>query len=280
MNRGGRFVGERWSQDSNHYTFAYKAYSAYVLSRVNQAPLGSMRTLFDHQLDWAKSGLAQVQLGIALIRMGDKKRGMQAIEKALGNIPERNQYFGDYGSRIRDMAMTIYLLIDNDIYTNRAISMSFDLAEHLRMRRWLSTQERNALFLAGIALESYRSDSWQAKVILGAAEQALNQNVAYRRKLDGLVVNEGLEIESQSDKPLFVSANISGYGTEKPRYSSEGLSIARTWYTTDGQPVIPDNVGVGQLYIVHLEVSAQERTPDALVVDLLPAGVRTGKSEP
>jgi uncharacterized protein YfaS (alpha-2-macroglobulin family) len=204
--------------------------------------------------------------------MGDKKRGMKAIDKALANLPKKRQYYGDYGSDIRDMAMIIYLLIDNDIYANKAVEMSFQLSELLRTRRWLSTQERNALFLAGIALEKNRSDSWQAKLIFGAVEQSLNQEQPYRGKLEGSQIEQGLIIESQNEKPLFASANISGYSKDKPAVSSEGLSIIRSWYTTDGQQVTPNTVSVGQLYIVHLEVSAEERAPDALVVDLLAAG--------
>jgi len=272
VNRGGRFVGERWSQDSNHYTFAYKAYAAYVLSRVGQAPLGSLRSLFDNQLQWAKSGLPQAHLGIALIRMGDKKRGLQALAAALANLPERRHYYGDYGSGIRDRAMLIHLLIENDIDKNRAFEMSFELAEQLQGRHWLSTQERNALFLAGISLETHQADSWQAQLFLGAVQALLNRQTAYRQVLDGEGITQGVRIQSQHDKPLFVSASISGYGTEKPAPSSEGLSITRTWYTTDGQAATPDKVRVGELYIAHLEVAAEERTPDALVVDLLPAG--------
>lgn len=272
LNRGGRFVGERWSQDSNHYAFAYKAYSAYVLSRVKQAPLGSMRTLFDNQLKWAKSGLPQAQLGIALIRMGDKKRGMQAIDHALSNIPENRRYLGDYGSNIRDLAMIIHLLVENNIYQEKAFALSFELAEQIQTRRWFSTQERNALFLAGLSLEANMSDSWQAQAILGSVEESLNQQAVYRKSVDGYAIEQGISIESQHDKPLFVTATISGQGLHKPAASSEGLSITRTWYTPEGLPVALDDVKVGQLYIAHLELTAKERTPDALVVDLLPAG--------
>lgn len=272
VNRGGRFVGERWSQDSNHYSFAYKAYAAYVLSRVGQAPLGSLRNLFDNQLQWAKSGLPQAHLGIALIRMGDQKRGRQAMAAAVANLPERRHYYGDYGSGIRDMAMLIHLLIEHDIDKNQAFSLSFELAKRLQGRRWLSTQERNALFLAGLSLESQQADNWQAQVFLGAVQEHLDQQTTYRKWLDGEQIQRGLRVQTQHDKPLFVSASISGYGEEKPTPTTAGLSITRTWYTTDGHAVVPHEVRVGELYIAHLEVTAEERTPDALVVDLLPAG--------
>ncbi|MCP4044509.1 MAG: alpha-2-macroglobulin family protein, partial [Gammaproteobacteria bacterium] len=272
VNRSGRFVDERWSKNSNHYTFSYKAYSAYVLSRVNQAPLGSMRILFDNQLEWAKSGLSQAQLGIALIKMGDEKRGMAAIDKALQNLPGERTYLGDYGSPIRDKALLMHLLIDNGIYKNRAIEMSYSLAAAIKTRHWFSTQERNAMFLAGISLELSQSGNWRARLMLNAAEQDLEQESNYRLNLDGDAIEAGLLLESFYDKPLFVRVDISGYGKERPEPVADGLSILRSWYTPEGELITPQTVKVGELFVIHLELRAEQRTPDALVVDMIPAG--------
>lgn len=286
VNRGGRFFNERWSENKKHYTFAYKAYAAYVLSRVNQAPLGSMRTLYDRKSKQSQTGLPLVQLGLALHKMGDKKRGLAAIELGLNRVPTKRQYYGDYGSSIRDNAMIIHLLLSNNVSSNisntddsynaKAIEMSFALAKTLKSHRWLSTQERNALFLAGIALQSNTADSWLATVFLGASEQAVNQTSNYHQRLDGGMISRGVAVQSQHDKPLFVSASMSGYGLDKPAARSEGMEVQREWYNKDGE-LLPSGHGsyqvkVGELVIVRLLVSAEERTPDGLVVDMIPAG--------
>ncbi len=41
----------------------------------------------------------------------------------------------------------------------------------------------------------------------------------------------------------------------------------------NGQPLNLRNLNSGDLVLVHLAVSAKQRVPDALVVDLLPAGL-------
>jgi uncharacterized protein YfaS (alpha-2-macroglobulin family) len=41
----------------------------------------------------------------------------------------------------------------------------------------------------------------------------------------------------------------------------------------DGEPLDLSNLQSGELVLVHLAVSAKQRVPDALVVDLLPAGL-------
>ncbi len=272
VNRGGRFFDERYSEDKKHYTFAYKAYAAYVLSRVNQAPLGSLRTLFDRQQSHAKTGLPLVQLGLALQKMGDKKRGLQAIERGLKRHWPKPRYYGDYGTPIRDKAMIIHLLLTHQHKSNKAIELSFELVNELKGKRWLSTQERNALFLAGIALQASATDSWQAKLIIGAAQQSLSQTSIYHHRLDGKSIEQGVTIESTSSDPLYVNALVSGYGLEKPPVQADNLEIERYWYTKAGKPVQPKRVKVGELFIVQLQVSAKQRTPDALVVDLIPAG--------
>ncbi|MCK5662083.1 MAG: hypothetical protein KAI17_01285, partial [Thiotrichaceae bacterium] len=75
LNNRGNMYGERYSQAPGHYSFAYKAYAAYVLSRVNKAPLGTLRTLFDHHRKEVKSALPLTHIGIALYTQGDKTRG-------------------------------------------------------------------------------------------------------------------------------------------------------------------------------------------------------------
>jgi len=169
--------------------------------------------------------------------------------------------------------MMIHLLLDNKIYPKKALALSFTLADQMQARHWLSTQERNALFLAGISLESNLADSWQAQLVVGEVAESLQQMAAYRKTFAAQAIEQGVTIKSLYDKPLYVSSHISGYGAEKPPESSAGLAISRSWYTIDGELITPDEVTVGDLYIVHLEVTAEERSPDALVVDMIAAGL-------
>ncbi|GLS25345.1 alpha-2-macroglobulin family protein [Marinibactrum halimedae] len=272
VNRSGRFVGERWSEDQNHYSFAYKAYSAYVLSKVNQAPLGTLRNLYDRQFKRAQSGLPKVHLGIALMNMGDKKRGRAALEASLQTFPERTKYLGDYGSPIRDKALAIHLLLSNHYFTQEAMELSLSLAKEIHDRRWLSTQERNALFLAGIELSKAGEGRWTGEVILNQLSQTLSQQGMYQQVLDDHSINNGFSFTSTNDEILFSNVHLMGYPKNKPEPFESGLSIHRQWYNQKGELVSPDNVEVGDLFIVHLELSANSRTPDALVVDFIPAG--------
>lgn len=273
LARSSHFHDERWSDDAKHYYFSYKAYAAYVLARVNQAPLGTLRSLAKNHSRYARSGLSQTHLAIALFNMGDKKLGNKVLEDALNNLPKlRQAYLADYGSQIRDLALMIHLMIKHDKEKDQAIALSFTLAEQLNQRQYLSTQERNALFLAGLSLKAFDGEAWTAELIIGAAQTKLSQSSAYESRLSTEALTQDVTITSQNVQPLLTNITVSGYGKKPPKESFNGLSVKRQWLNVKGEEVKLKQAKVGELFLVHLQITADQRTPDALVIDLLPAG--------
>jgi uncharacterized protein YfaS (alpha-2-macroglobulin family) len=63
LSGGQPFYGQ---DRRDNLKFSSQAWSGYVLARVNRAPLGTLRALYDNQRDKAISGLPLLQLGIAL----------------------------------------------------------------------------------------------------------------------------------------------------------------------------------------------------------------------
>ena len=273
VNRTGSLFEQHYTDDMAHYRFAYKAYAAYVLARENKAPLSSLRVLFDRYRKDSKSALPLLQLGIALQLAGDQQRADEAIKEALVKTREdKNQYLGDYGSPIRDQAMMIYLLLKYQIHTNQALSLSYGLANELRDQPWLSTQEQNALFMAGVMLDTTTSENWMAKLHVGKQEKLLTQSGNAYRKFDGDVLRQPLQVENTGNGRLFVSATVNGYPEHKPPVTENGYHIEREYFTSDGKPLDLKQVRTGDLVLVHLEVASENPAPQSLVVDLIPAG--------
>lgn len=272
LQRRGSFFQERWSDAPDHYTFAYKAYAGYVLSRTKQAHLGELRTLFEQERGQAKTGLPLVQLGIALLNQGDQKRGLQAIREGLDRPRERDGYYGDYGSVVRDLALQIRLLLEQGIMPERALGLSFTLADELKGQRWLSTQERNALFMAGLSLEGARGAPWAAELALGERRQALKGPGRHHSQPPAAALAQGLRLHNASEVPLFTVLTINGYAEGPPAPSAQGITVKRSYYSPEGEPLALEQAAVGDLVLVHLGLTAEQRVPDALVADLLPAG--------
>ncbi|KAE9798060.1 hypothetical protein GP650_29360, partial [Escherichia coli] len=141
------------------------AYASLVLARQQKAPLGALREIWERHAQ-AASGLPLMQLGMALKLMGDTPRSQQALDLAL-KTPRNDSrnWMADYGSQLRDNALMLFLLEENKLLPDAQNRLLNALSEDAFSQRWLSTQESNALFLAGRSLQTL-SGAWQATTTL------------------------------------------------------------------------------------------------------------------
>ena len=272
-----RYVQERnlieadYSDNLNHTRFAVQAYAALVLARTQQAPLGALRSIFERRSD-ALSGLPLVQLSIALQKMGDQPRADQALVAGLAVTRKGDQWLGDYGSPLRDQALILALLEENDLMTGQREQRLFDLSDQLAASPWLSTQERNSLFMAGRDLLGKPQVDWSAQLTSGGQTRELN-NRQSGIKLDGVLLNTPLSVRNQGNDTVYQQLTISGYPQQAPVAGGENMSIRRDYLGMNGEPLDLTSLKSGDLVLVHVAVTAKQPVPDALVVDLLPAGL-------
>jgi len=69
-----------------------------------------------------------------------------------------------------------------------------------------------------------------------------------------------------------VQRTLVGYPEQAPTRLSQGISVTRSWFNSDGQRFDPIKVKVGDLVVVRLNVSSESVVPDALLVEMVPAG--------
>lgn len=259
----------RYSDDTQASKFAVQAYAGLVLARQQKAPLGALREIWERRSQ-AASGLPLLQLGIALKNMGDASRSEQVLTLAL-NTPRRDaqQWMADYGSPLRDNALMLSLLEENKLQPEAQNTLLTTLSEQAFGQRWLSTQESNALFLAARTLQDLPG-TWQAQTSL--ADQPLTGDKAQTRNLDADRLS-ALQVTNSGDQPLWLRLDSSGYPQTAPVPASNVLHIERQILGTDGQSKSLSSLRSGELVLVWLEVKASQNVPDALVVDLLPAGL-------
>ena len=259
----------RYSSDTQASKFAVQAYAALVLARQQKAPLGALREIWERRSQ-AASGLPLLQLGIALKTMGDAKRSDDAVALALSTPRhDERQWLADYGSPLRDNALMLALLEENNLKPDVQNSLLNTLSEQAFSQRWLSTQENNALFLAARSLQDLPG-TWQAQTSL--AEQPLTGDKAQTRNLDADQL-AALQVTNNGAQPMWLRLDVSGYPQSAPAPASNVLQIERHILGSDGQSKSLDSLRSGELVLVWLEVKASQDVPDALVVDLLPAGL-------
>ncbi|MFM5229029.1 alpha-2-macroglobulin [Aeromonas media] len=258
--------GERWSSAPEHSRLAYQAYSAYVLARVGKAPIATLRLIWEQQADHARSGLPLLHLSLALSAMGDEQNAAKALSRALAT--ERgDDYLGDYGSPLRDEALELSLLRQHKLAAERWPALSAKVADTLAHRQWLSTQERLAL------LRLARFDpavDWQARVTSSLGSGSLSGSAPLQQGAPEALAASAVTNEGKGS--LYVQRTLIGYPEQAPTRLSQGISVTRSWFNSDGQPFDPAKVKVGDLVVVRLNVSSESAVPDALLVEMVPAG--------
>lgn len=258
--------GERWSSAPEHSRLAYQAYSAYVLARVGKAPLATLRLVWEQQADHARSGLPLLHLSLALSAMGDEQNAAKALSRALAT--ERgDDYLGDYGSPLRDQVLELSLLRQHKLAAERWPALSAKVADTLAHRQWLSTQERLAL------LRLARFDpavDWQARVTSSLGNESLSGSAPLQQGSPEALAASTVTNEGKGS--LYVQRTLVGYPEQAPARISKGMSVTRSWFNSDGQRFDPATVKVGDLVVVRLNVSSESAVPDALLVEMVPAG--------
>ncbi len=272
---GGSVAWSRYyGPPAEHARLAFNAHAALVLARVGQAPLGTLRTIYDKQANRALSGLPLTRLGLALIAAGDEPTGTRAIERSLEKQLYRGQgdRFG-YGLIIGQQAEQLQLLLRADRLPDSAQPRLLDLAREANTQRWLSTHDQIALLRLAAATTARGGKTLDLQIDAPDGPEQLVEQRAVSRDFDAAALRAGVRFSPESDAPVYLLEERVGVPRSAPAVSSEGVDIRRRYFSLDGKPWSAGRLREGEGLIVLLEASAAGEVPDALVVDLLPGGL-------
>ena len=272
---GNEFYG---ADHRSHLKFAYQAYAGYVLARVNRAPLGTLRALYDNERKHTLTGLPLVHLGLALAMQGDKVRGQKAIAEGFAFKGDRPGYLGDYSSPLRDTALMIALTHERGYAKLTYDARAVDLGKELDARRksgwlYLSTQEQIALARLGKALMAGQDKQVSGTWHVAGAEETASAAKIVGRTFDYDTLAQGVRFDPQGTPPLYASFEIAGVPRTAPVPDLSQIKVERKWYGTDGKEWKPGPLKEGEALIVGVSITADRAMPDALLTDLLPAGL-------
>lgn len=258
-----------WSENEDYYRFATKAYAAYVLARSNRAQLSQLRRLFEAQANTtARSGLPWAHLGFALKVAGDAELAQKAFDKAKETKYSKG-YYGYYGSELRDAALMYSVLAKSGQAEGKQLLAVFDLT---RQRRWLSTQERNSLFQAAVASANDGQSTTEASLITSDFTQEINEKGVFTSLID-LAQLDSLKSISANETTLYASLELIGEHKNPPNPYQNEINVSRDYFDLQGNPTELKTLASGDLILVRITASAGRNLPDALIVDLLPAGL-------
>jgi uncharacterized protein YfaS (alpha-2-macroglobulin family) len=254
--------------------FGVLAYGGYVLARESKAPLATLRQLYEAR-GGAHSGLALLQLGLALRLMGDETRSNTAINEGLGKSRLAGGWWGDYGSPLRDAALGYALLQQHELRPAERGRLLAVIAAELRERRqrYFSTQEQMALFLVGRGLLAAPAGSaWNAELLAGKPA-ALSSRSTEFVPLEAKPLAQGLKLRNTGTVPLFAELVVSGHPAQPPALRSDALSLQRDLFGADGKPLGARPLRVGDSVLVRITAGTRYRIANGMVVDRIPAGL-------
>lgn len=273
----------------DHMRIADEAYSGFVLARVNRAPLGTLRAIFDNDRQKLVAPLPLVHLGIALKLMGDNERAQKAIDEAFAWNKERPWYLGDYGSELRDLAVMVALthtygmnkpeydvkLID---WARNATANVLATQQKIPYYHWswsyLSTQEQVAIARVAHAFDAGSNAPLAASLDVGGkVEQVPADTFMWTRNLTPAELASGVAIQPAGKATVFATFDVAGIPSKAPAADASQVDVRRSYFTTDGKPWTGDTLKEGDSLIVELTIEARMNMPDAMVTDLLPGGL-------
>ncbi|MCY7313301.1 MAG: alpha-2-macroglobulin family protein, partial [Pseudoxanthomonas sp.] len=275
LSGGAQFYG---AENREHLKFANQAYAGYVLSRVNRAPLGTLRALYDNERSKSLTGLPLVHLGIALSQQGDANRGRKSIDLGFAMKGGRPEFLGDYGTKLRDDALMLALVHDRRLsrpeYGARVISLGREL-DARRSAGWmyLSTQEQVALVRMGKALMVNQTNMVSGSFTTGDVTEAIAATKLFGRSFDYATLARGVRFSPEGQPPLFASMEVAGVPRKPPAFDNRQIGIERKYYSTDGKEWKGSTLKEGEALIVRVIITPDVSIPDALFIDLLPAGL-------
>src|SRR5690606_3337981 len=265
---------------NDHRRFAGFAAAALVLARDRQAPLATVRQLFDRYQERALSPLPLIQLAAAFQLMGDdarKEKAMQLAQVRAYGYPIKGRYYrgawlGDYGSPVRDYALGYAIGSQYQLAPQGRETLMTQLDDHLRERLYLSTQEQMALLLAARAAGGDATKPWAATLasVSGTRNLSNAQDETVALKADELQL---LQLTNTGSQPMFAEFDLQGTRLEAPAPRNNVISLQRRWYTPEGRPWDGGVLRTGDLLVVRITAGANQAIPDALIVDRVPAGL-------
>lgn len=265
-------INKPGGNDRDHDRFNVLAFGAYVLSRINKAPLATLRQLHESRF-LATSGLALTQLGIALKQMGDDKRSKIDLQESIEK-PRKAGYWGyDYGSPLRDTALIYSLLQQHRIKLDGSENLLAVMATEMDQHRYFSTQEKFALFQVGRFFTLQTGELWSASLTMNGKSDKIGGTSAVFHELTAQNLLSGFKLKNNMSQSLWVELALTGNPVKLVPPKDDIIKLSRTMYAPDGKVIGSRPLKVGEIVIMHIKVSANAEIGNGMVVDRIPAGL-------
>lgn len=255
------------------YDAAVRAYICQVLAQAGRP-----------RHDWAARLLEQVphlqldtrlRLVLALAEGGRRRDAWNLLENVLDvPVSDTRESSGALVSPVRTAALRLLAWLQLAPADARAMAAFGDLDQQLTRQRWYTTQDSGmallamSRFVAAVPLPE-RSFSamlqqeevrWTVDSVDGGMQRTFEDSTPVR------IVNHG-------PGAMHVGSLVSGIPMVPLEAEDKGISVRRTYYDMDQNPLTENRAKQGDLLLVRLSVHTANMAEHVVIEDLLPAGL-------
>jgi uncharacterized protein YfaS (alpha-2-macroglobulin family) len=240
------------------------------LAANGRAAIGDLRYYAETKLVAFATPLAKAQIGAGLALYGDQARAEAVFRRALGDLEapsdDRRDRWEDYGSTLRDGAAMLTLASETRTEVDLP-ALSRRVEQERQNSPQTSTQEDAWSLMAAHALMQN-----SAGIALAADGEPVEGGLF--RSLDAAALTlDPLDLANRGSRPVEVGVTVRGVPAVPEPAGGNFYSLARSYYTLEGELAHLSAVEQGERLVTVLHVTTTETQGARLILDdPLPAG--------
>jgi len=138
---------------------------------------------------------------------------------------------------------------------------------------WLSTQEQIGLAKLGKAIAVSKDSVFSGSLQTGSDKLQLSPDSIVSRNFTQADLVRGVRFEPTEKTNLYATVDIAGIPKLAPPAYDKYIKVTRQYFLPDGTAWKGGNLKEGEILLVQVKLQANQSMNDALLVDLLPAGL-------
>ena len=248
-------------------------YSLYLMALYGKADISSMNF---YKSDLSKVALdSRYMLACTYLAIGDRKSYEELLPKTFEGEHSRNAFGGSFYSYLRDMAISLNVLLETDPDNSQIPEMVRHLSIQMNKKEWINSQEAAFSFLAlGKYMKRLNTDEkFTANISLNG--KTISTYNGKDLKLTKNIAGQDLSVTINGKGKLFYFWEIEGLSS-KGDYKEEDkyLQVRKSFYDRFGRPIDIHRVKQGDLIVVRINLINLEKSQvdNVVVTDMLPAG--------
>ncbi|MCU0417927.1 MAG: MG2 domain-containing protein [Cytophagaceae bacterium] len=247
-------------------------YSLYVLSLINEQDVSVMNY---YKINTGiLSEDSKYLLAGTYLRIGDQASYRYLLPSNFGQQKTLPTFGGSFSSYIRDMAIVLDILVENDPNNPQIPTLSKHLAQSIKNSYYLNTQETSFTLLAlGKMAKKNESGTIQASVQVNGKTIGTFENGVLVIKEN--LYNKSVTISTKGEGKIYYFWEAEGLDIDgKMKEEDSYLQIRRTYYDRKGTPLTNKQFIQNDLIVVRLDVRTTDGSivENVVVSDILPAG--------